>query len=118
MPSIEALDRVALMTRNAAASAAFYQEWAGMEVVHDRNDGARVVWVRLRGQQHGLTIVMIESPEERPGGYMDHFGFHVTSRADVDDIATRAKEAGVLSDGPSYGGPVVGYFCVIRDPDG
>jgi catechol 2,3-dioxygenase-like lactoylglutathione lyase family enzyme len=118
MHPIEALDHVALMTRNAAASAAFYQEWAGMEVIHERNDGAHVVWVRLPGQQHGLTIVMIESPEERPRGYVDHLGFHVTSRTDVDDIATRAKEAGILSDGPSYGGPVVGYFCVIRDPDG
>jgi catechol 2,3-dioxygenase-like lactoylglutathione lyase family enzyme len=118
MPPIEALDHVALMTRSAAASAGFYQQWAGMEVVHDRNDGARVVWVRLRGQAHGLTIVMIESSEERPRGYVDHFGFHVTNRADVDDIALRAREAGILSDGPSYGGPVVGYFCVIRDPDG
>jgi catechol 2,3-dioxygenase-like lactoylglutathione lyase family enzyme len=115
---IEALDHVALMTRDAAASAAFYQQWAGMEVIHDRNDGARVVWVRLPGQPHGLTIVMIESPEERPRGYMDHFGFHVTSREVVDDIAARAKEAGVLAEGPAYGGAVVGYYCIIRDPDG
>ena len=118
MPSIEALDHVALMTRNAAASSAFYQEWAGRKIIHDRNDGARVIWVRLPGQQKGLTIVMIESAEERPRGYVDHFGFHVTARADVDDIATRARAAGILSEGPSYGGPVVGYFCVIRDPDG
>jgi catechol 2,3-dioxygenase-like lactoylglutathione lyase family enzyme len=118
MPSIERLDHVALMTRAAAASAAFYQEWAGMEVIHDRNDGARVVWVRLPGQALGLTIVMIESPEDRPRGYVDHFGFHVTNRADVDDIAARAKAAGILAEGPTYGGPVVGYFCIIRDPDG
>lgn len=118
MPTVEALDHVALLTRNAAESAAFYQAWAGMEVIHDRNDGARVIWLRLPGRAAGLTIVLIESAEERPSGYMDHFGFHVAGRVDVDDVAERARTAGLLVDGPSYAGPVVGYFCVIRDPDG
>jgi catechol 2,3-dioxygenase-like lactoylglutathione lyase family enzyme len=118
VPAIERLDHVALLTRDAAASAAFYQTWAGMEVIHDRNDGARVIWVRMPGQPAGLTIVMIGTQEERPKGYVDHFGFHVAARADVDDIAARASAAGILEDGPKYGGPVVGYFCVIRDPDG
>jgi catechol 2,3-dioxygenase-like lactoylglutathione lyase family enzyme len=117
-PSIERLDHVALMASDAAASAAFYCEWAGMEVIHERNDGAEVRWVRGKDDPSGLIIVILGLGGERPGGHMDHFGFHVTSRADVDDIAERARVAGVLVDGPKYSGPVVGYWCEIRDPDG
>jgi catechol 2,3-dioxygenase-like lactoylglutathione lyase family enzyme len=117
-PLIERLDHVALMARDAAASAAFYCEWADMEVIHERSDGAEVRWVRRKDDPAGLIIVIIGAGEERPGGHMDHFGFHVGSRADVDDIAERARAAGVLVAGPEYAGPVVGYWCEIRDPDG
>jgi catechol 2,3-dioxygenase-like lactoylglutathione lyase family enzyme len=39
---IERLDHVALLVRDLDASAAFYCEWAAMEVIHEREDGARV----------------------------------------------------------------------------
>jgi catechol 2,3-dioxygenase-like lactoylglutathione lyase family enzyme len=118
MAGIERLDHVALLTRDVAASAAFYCEWAGMEVIHERNDGAEVRWLRRMNDPAGLIIVMIEVKQERPPGYVDHFGFHVRDRAVVDDIAGRARALGVLAEGPRYAGPVVGYFCTIRDPDG
>ncbi len=117
-PLIERLDHVALVARDAGSTAAFYCDWAGMEVIHERSDGAEVQWVRQKDDPSGLIIVIIGTGEERPGGPMDHFGFHVVSRADVDAIAERARAAGVLVDGPKYSGPVVGYSCEIRDPDG
>jgi catechol 2,3-dioxygenase-like lactoylglutathione lyase family enzyme len=43
-PSIERLDHVALLASDAQASAAFYCEWADMEVIHERSDGAEVRW--------------------------------------------------------------------------
>lgn len=92
-----------------------------MEVIHDRQEEGsthRVVWVRLAGDSAGLIIVLVEVDEQRPKGYMDHFGFHVGSRAEVDRIADRAREKGLLVDEPQYAGPVVGYFCTINDPDG
>lgn len=115
---IERLDHVALLVRDVAASAAFYCDWASMEVIHERDDGARVRWARLKGQPSSLIIVMIETGRDRPAGYMDHWGFHVPARADVDGIAERARAAGILAKGPLYSGPVVGYYCIINDPDG
>jgi catechol 2,3-dioxygenase-like lactoylglutathione lyase family enzyme len=117
-PSIERLDHVALLASDAEVSAAFYCDWAGMEVIHERNDGAEVRWVRRKDDPSGLIIVVLGVGSEGGPGQMDHFGFHVSSRADVDDIAERAQAAGILVEGPKYAGPVVGYFCQISDPDG
>ena len=39
------------------------------------------------------------------------------SRADVDAIAARARAAGILRQEPRDAGPVVGYFCIVEDPD-
>ncbi|MGE0101868.1 MAG: VOC family protein [Blastocatellales bacterium] len=118
---IERLDHVALLTRDVERTSKFYCDWAGMKVIHRRQDPGsthRVSWVRLEGDGNGLIIVLVEVDEERAGGRMDHFGFHVTDRAEVDSIAERARAAGILVDEPTYAGPVVGYFCTIRDPDG
>jgi len=49
---------------------------------------------------------------------MAHFGYDLPSRAAVDDIARRAQAEGVLMQGPADAGPIVGYYCMLRDPDG
>jgi catechol 2,3-dioxygenase-like lactoylglutathione lyase family enzyme len=119
--AIERLDHVALQTTDALRAARFYCDWAGMRIVHERRDPGsthRVAWVRLAHDETGLIIVLVETDETRERGRMDHFGFHVTARADVDAIAERARAAGILVEEPNYAGPVVGYFCTIRDPDG
>ncbi len=118
---IERLDHIAILTPDVERAKLFYRDFAGMEVIHDRtdpDDNHQVAWARMAGDQNGVIIVLIQSDERRPRGPMDHFGFHVTSRADVDTIAERAREAGILVDEPQYAGPVVGYFCTIKDPDG
>jgi catechol 2,3-dioxygenase-like lactoylglutathione lyase family enzyme len=118
---IERLDHIAMLTADPERAAQFYTEWAGMRVIHQRQDPGsshRVSWVRLAHDQSGLIIVLVESDERVAKGRMDHFGFHVSSRADVDEIAGWARDAGILVDEPQYAGPVVGYFCTIKDPDG
>ena len=47
-----------------------------------------------------------------------HLGISVESRDEVDRIAAMAKEEGRLVLGPIYRNPVVGYICLVRDPDG
>lgn len=92
-----------------------------MEVVHERQDPGsthKVSWVRRREDPNGLIIVLVECDEGRGRGWMDHFGFHVSSREEVDALAERARGAGILVDPPQYAGPVVGYFCTIKDPEG
>lgn len=118
---IERLDHIAMMTADIERAAQFYCDWAGMEVVHDRRDPGhthRVVWVRLKGDAAGLIIVLIQSENAYPHGRMDHFGFHISTRAEIDALAERARAAGILADAPQDAGPVVGYFCTIKDPDG
>ena len=65
-------------------------------------------------------LVFIETVAELTamGGTMDHLGIYVEGRGDVDEIAARAKQEGILIEGPTYAGPVVGYYCMIQDPDG
>lgn len=118
---IERLDHIALMTADIERTAQFYCDWAGMEIVHDRRDPGhthRVIWVRQQGNPAGLIIVLIENESAYPHGRMDHFGFHISSRAEVDALAERARAAGILAEAPQYAGPVVGYYCMIKDPDG
>lgn len=117
----ERLDHIAMMAADIERTAQFYCEWAGMEIVHDRRDPGhthRVIWVRRKADPAGLIIVLIENEREYPRGRMDHFGFHLTSRAAVDELAERARAAGILAEAPQYAGPVVGYYCMIKDPDG
>src|SRR2546423_488005 len=122
---IERLDHIAMMTADIERAAQFYCDWTGMEVVHDRRDPGhthRVVWVRRKGDAAGLIIVLIQSenvyPQGRSSSRMDHFGFHSSTRAEIDALAERAHAAGILVDAPQDAGPVVGYFCTIKDPDG
>ena len=46
-----------------------------------------------------------------------HFGYDLASRAAVDAIAARAQSEGLLVQGPMDAGPIVGYYCMLRDPD-
>lgn len=117
---IERLDHIAMMATDIERTARFYCEWAEMEIIHDRRDPGhthRVIWVRRKADPVGLIIVLIENESEYPRGRMDHFGFHVSSRAEVDALAERARVAGILAEAPQYAGPVVGYYCMIKDPD-
>ena len=118
---VQTLNHVALQVRDAIKSAEFYKSYCGMEVVHAREDGDRHVrWIRLPNQKDGFMIVLLETLADLTDavGSMDHLGFYVDNRKDVDDIAARALKEGILVEEPTYAGPVVGYYCMIRDPDG
>ena len=113
------LTHIALRATDLARSVAFYARYAGLVVAHEREEnGTRVVWLAERAEDPDFVFVLIpmaHSEGERPG--VHHFGFSVTSCADVDAIATTARGDGVLREGPRDGGPVVGYFCIVEDPD-
>jgi catechol 2,3-dioxygenase-like lactoylglutathione lyase family enzyme len=113
------LTHVALGVQDVAASVDFYARHAGLRVVHDRTDGSRVVWLGERATS-SFVLVLIEGAAKgvaHPSSFL-HFGFSVASRAEVDALAAGAREHGVLVSEPMWGGEVVGYFCMLRDPDG
>jgi len=115
------LTHVALFVKDPARTIDFYQRFAGLYLVHDRtDDGTRVVWLSERREDPEFVIVAIAAPPAAAGvpPHMAHFGYDVASRAAVDEIAARAAAEGVLEQPPTDAGAIVGYMCIVRDPDG
>jgi catechol 2,3-dioxygenase-like lactoylglutathione lyase family enzyme len=115
------LTHVALFVRDPGRTVEFYQRFVGLYVVHDRTDeGTRVVWLSERESDPEFVIVAIAAPPADEGvpPHMAHFGYDVPSRAAVDEIAARAEKEGILENGPLDAGNIVGYLCIVRDPDG
>jgi catechol 2,3-dioxygenase-like lactoylglutathione lyase family enzyme len=105
------MTHVAVRTTDIDGSVAFYQRYAGLHIVHDRQDNkTRVVWLSHREQDPDFVIVVLAMPHEpflEPSA-TDHFGFAVSSREDVDRIAELARAEGTLKWGPTDAGPIVG----------
>ena len=115
------LTHLALGVRDLERTIAFYRTHVGLYVVHDRTDGTmRVVWLAERETDPEFVIVLFEVRDERRSGPspLQHLGFAVASRAEVDAAAAVARAEGILAVEPVYAGPVVGYFCIVLDPDG
>jgi catechol 2,3-dioxygenase-like lactoylglutathione lyase family enzyme len=103
------------------ASVDFYRRYAGLHIVHERGNGStRVVWISHNKDDPEFVIVLLEMPYEKfqEPAPMDHFGFAVDSREEVDRIAALGVEDNRLKWGPAEGGPIVGYFVMVRDPSG
>jgi catechol 2,3-dioxygenase-like lactoylglutathione lyase family enzyme len=115
------LTHVALWTSNIERSVDFYRKYCDLEIIHDRvePDGGRVVWVGESVDSSRFVIVLIQHAVEHsaPNSFA-HFGFSCVSRTDVNERAAVARADGVLELEPRDAGAVVGYFCMLRDPDG
>jgi lactoylglutathione lyase len=108
------LTHIALPVRSLAASVAFYETYARMQVVHRRHS---VVW--LSDLTRPFAIVLIETGSEvKPLLPIAHLGVAVESEHEVDRLCALAKEAGCLAREPEQSGPPVGYWALLRDPDG
>jgi catechol 2,3-dioxygenase-like lactoylglutathione lyase family enzyme len=115
------LTHLALRVRDVGATVDFYQRYGGLHVVHEReDDGVRVVWLSEQAEDPSFVIVFIGTGAglTRPADLGNHLGYDLPSRAAVDEVAARARAEGILLQGPVYAGPIVGYFCMVRDPDG
>jgi catechol 2,3-dioxygenase-like lactoylglutathione lyase family enzyme len=115
------LTHVALFVRDVARTVDFYERFVGLHVVHDRVDGdVRVVWLSEQKDDPEFVIVAINLQPGEPTvpPRMAHFGYDLPSRAAVDEVAARGRAEDVLMQGPGDAGPIVGYFCMLKDPDG
>lgn len=112
---------VALLCRDIEASVAFYREHVGLDEVHRRVDGGTVVvWLGEKERKEDFVLVLIDADhadavEPAP---LAHLGYAVASREDVDRAYAQAERAGLTAQAPVYAGPIVGYYCLVRDPDG
>ena len=115
------LTHIALHVRNLDACIEFYQSYAGLGIVHDRNsEGSRVVWLAEPGKESEFILVVLPGGPGRNQSAEDfsHLGYALDSRAAVDTIAKRAQAEGILEWQPRQEPYPVGYYCGIKDPDG
>ena len=136
-PPASLLTHIALPVRDLAATMAFYEKYTTLAVVHERFDdetGMRTAWLanerdRTTGEAARFVVVLIEGklPTNITGdieesyGFLtsiSHLGMSLSTRGEVDAVADLARADGCLLLGPIYRNPVVGYICIVTDPDG
>jgi catechol 2,3-dioxygenase-like lactoylglutathione lyase family enzyme len=142
-PPPSVLTHIALPVRDIDATLEFYRRYTSLELIHERVDdetGLRTAWLANAGDRTDsgahlgvnaarFVIVLIcgALPQQITGDIVEEYGFlrsisHLglscESRDAVDRIAAMAKEDGCLLLGPMYRNPVVGYICIVTDPDG
>lgn len=115
------LTHLALHVPDLDACIAFYEQFCGMHVFHERaGKGSRIVWMAEPGKEREFIFVIMPGGQNRKLAENDynHFGFALASRADVDAIAACARQAGCLIWEPRDEPYPVGYYCGVRDPAG
>ena len=112
---------IAIHARDVDRSVEFYTRYADLVEVHRRRDDTTtVVWLGEPGHEREFVIVLLGMPHRdavHPSP-IAHIGYAVDSRETVDRIGALADAAGILLEQPCNAGPIVGYFCIIEDPDG
>ncbi len=115
------LTHLALHVQHLDACIAFYEDYCGMHVIHERaGKGSRIVWMAERGREREFIFVLLPGGPGRKQEARDygHLGFALESRAAVDAIAERARADGCLVWEPVDEPYPVGYYCGLVDPDG
>jgi lactoylglutathione lyase len=97
----------------------FYTAYCDLTVLRDRRrEGGGTVWLGPEtppGQNPSFLLVLGEGEVT---SRIDHLGFQCEKREDVDRIAEKGRELGILVEPPTDTGGIVGYFTLISDPDG
>ncbi len=115
------ITHLALHVVDLDACMKFYRDFCQMEVVHARGEGEnRIVWMAEAGRETDFIFVMMSGGRDvqLPDDDYRHFGFAVSSRAEVDAVAQRARQQKCLVWPPRDEAFPVGYYCGLRDPNG
>lgn len=101
------------------ASVEFYTSLCGLTIVRDRRiEGRHNVWLGPKTKSDEDPTFVLVIVQDQVKARLDHFGFQCESRAEVDRIAELARQQDILVEPPVDVGGVVGYFTMVRDPDG
>ena len=110
---------ITITVSNFERSLEFYQSMCGLQIVRDRRrEGGGTLWLGYEpdaGEDPAFVLVLMEGEVT---DRLDHFGFQCDQREEVDRIAKAAAARDILIYAPTDSGGSVGYWTIIRDPDG
>jgi lactoylglutathione lyase len=111
------LTHVVVKVSDLDRSIAFYRRFCALDVVRDGRPRGHTVWLAPAppAAVPDFVVVLYLHALDAP---LDHLGFQVDSREEIDRIAADARRLGILAEPPFDGGPDIGYVTQIRDPDG
>ena len=97
----------------------FYTTFCGLTVVRDRRlEGGGTVWLGPETAPEKKPVFLLVLGQGEVTSRMDHLGFQCELREEVDEMAERGRQLGILVEPPTNLGGVVGYFTTLSDPDG
>ena len=110
---------ITITVSNIERSIEFYTSFCGLSVLRDRRlEGGGTVWLGPATPPGKNPTFLLVIGEGNVSSRMDHLGFQYELREQVDQIAERGREMGILVQPPRDAGGSVGYFTMLRDPDG
>lgn len=113
---------LALQVRDIEKSVDFYQRYAGMQVIHQREPGIpeaqKVAWLSDLTRPFALVLVQSDSSDDTPLGPFGHIGVACASREEIDEKVACARLQGVLRHDAQQSDAPVGYWAFFADPDG
>lgn len=97
----------------------FYSTFCNLSLIKDRRkEGGSTIWLGpppTAGENATFVLVLMQGEVV---SRLEHLGFQCDNREQVDEIARRAEETGILVQPPTFTGGDVGYWTIIQDPDG
>jgi lactoylglutathione lyase len=110
---------VTITVSNIERSIDFYTSFCNLSVLRDRRlEGGGTVWLGPNTPSGKNPIFLLVIGQGDVTSRMDHLGFQCDVREDVDHIAEKGRHLGILVEPPTDLGGSVGYFTMLRDPDG
>lgn len=110
---------ITITVSNLGQSIEFYTSYCKLSMLRDRRlEGGGTVWLGPDPGPDKQPIFLLVLGEGDVTSRMDHLGFQCELKEQVDQIAEQGRQLGILAVPPTDAGGTVGYFTILRDPDG
>ncbi len=97
----------------------FYTSVCNLKLLKDRRkEGGSTIWLGPEpadGEDATFVLVLTKG---KVTSRLEHLGFQCDSKAQVQAIAEEAERLDILVEPLTFIGGSVGYFTIIKDPDG
>jgi catechol 2,3-dioxygenase-like lactoylglutathione lyase family enzyme len=104
---------------NIERSIDFYTSFCNLSVLRDRRrEGGGTVWLGPYTRPGKNPTFLLVIGDGEVSSRIDHLGFQCDTTEQVDQIAERGRQLGILLDPPTDSGSTVGYWTMLHDPDG